>query len=69
MKFGVNTFIWSATFDSSIFGLFPAIREAGFDRVDVSLLRPAAFAASSIRQANEVHGLECNACVLVDGLS
>jgi D-psicose/D-tagatose/L-ribulose 3-epimerase len=70
MKFGVNTFIWSATFDSSNFGLLPLIKEAGFDGVEVPLLRPAAFAASSIRQANEANGLACNACtVLVDGLS
>jgi D-psicose/D-tagatose/L-ribulose 3-epimerase len=70
MKFGVNTFIWSATFDSSNFGLLPLIKEAGFDGVEVPLLRPEAFAASSIRQATEAHGLECNACtVLVDGLS
>jgi D-psicose/D-tagatose/L-ribulose 3-epimerase len=70
MKFGVNTFIWSATFDSSNFGLLPLIKEAGFDGVEVPLLRPEAFASSSIRQATEAHGLECNACtVLVDGLS
>jgi len=70
MKFGVNTFIWSATFDSSNFGLLPLIKEAGFDGVEVPLLRPESFAASSIRRANEAHGLECNACtVLVDGLS
>ena len=70
MKFGVNTFIWSATFDSSNFGLLPLIKEAGFDGVEVPLLRPGTFAASSIRQATEAHGLECNACtVLVDGLS
>jgi D-psicose/D-tagatose/L-ribulose 3-epimerase len=70
MKFGVNTFIWSGTFDSSNFGLLPLIKEAGFDGVEVPLLRPEAFAASSIRQATEAHGLECNACtVLVDGLS
>jgi D-psicose/D-tagatose/L-ribulose 3-epimerase len=70
MKFGVNTFIWSATFDSSNFGLLPGIKEAGFDGVEVPLLRPAEFAASSIRHALEVHGLECNACtVLVDGYS
>jgi D-psicose/D-tagatose/L-ribulose 3-epimerase len=70
MKFGVNTFIWSATFDSSNFGLLPLIKEAGFDGVEVPLLRPEAFAASSIRQATEAYGLECNACtVLVDGLS
>lgn len=70
MKFGVNTFIWSATFDQSHFGLLPLIKEAGFDGVEVPLFRPQAFAAASIRRANEAHGLECNACtVLVDGLS
>jgi D-psicose/D-tagatose/L-ribulose 3-epimerase len=70
MKFGVNTFIWSATFDQSNFGLLPLIKEAGFDGVEVPLFRPQAFAASSIRQATEAHGLGCNACtVLVDGLS
>jgi D-psicose/D-tagatose/L-ribulose 3-epimerase len=70
MKFGVNTFIWSATFGPSEFGLLPSIKQAGFDGVEVPLFRPADFAASSIRKANEAHGLECNACtVLVDGLS
>jgi D-psicose/D-tagatose/L-ribulose 3-epimerase len=70
MKFGVNTFIWSAAFDQSNFGLLPLIKEAGFDGIEVPLLRPEAFAASSIRQATQAHGLECNACtVLVDGLS
>ncbi len=70
MKFGVNTFIWSATFDSSNFGLLPSIKEAGFDGVEVPLLRPAEFAAPSIRKALEAHGLECNACtVLVDGFN
>jgi D-psicose/D-tagatose/L-ribulose 3-epimerase len=70
MKFGVNTFIWSASFGPSEFGLLPIIKQAGFDGVEVPLFRPAEFAASSIRKANEAHGLECNACtVLVDGLS
>ncbi len=70
MKFGVNTFIWSGSFDSSNFGLLPLIKEAGFDGIEIPLLRPEAFAAPSIRKANEAQGLECNACtVLVDGLS
>jgi D-psicose/D-tagatose/L-ribulose 3-epimerase len=70
MKFGVNTFIWSGTFDRSNFGLLPVIKEAGFDGVEIPLLRPQDLQASSIRQATEAHGLECNACtVLVDGLS
>jgi D-psicose/D-tagatose/L-ribulose 3-epimerase len=70
MKFGVNTFIWSGTFDQSNFGLLPIIKEAGFDGVEIPLFRPKDFQASSIRKAVESHGLECNACtVLVDGFS
>jgi D-psicose/D-tagatose/L-ribulose 3-epimerase len=70
MKFGVNTFIWSGTFDPSNFGLLPTIKEAGFDGVEIPLLRPQEFQASSIRKAIEANGLECNVCtVLVDGLS
>lgn len=70
MKFGVNTFIWSATFDPSHFALLPAIKEAGFDGIEIPLLRPQELRAPEIRQATEMHGLECNACtVLVDGLS
>jgi D-psicose/D-tagatose/L-ribulose 3-epimerase len=70
MKFGVNTFIWSAEFGAAEFGLLPAIKEAGFDGVEIPLFRPAGFAAEAIRKANAAYGLECNACtVMVDGLS
>ena len=70
MKFGVNTFIWSGTFDQSNFGLLPIIKEAGFDGVEIPLFRAKDFQAASIRKAVEAHGLECNACtVLVDGFS
>jgi D-psicose/D-tagatose/L-ribulose 3-epimerase len=70
MKFGVNTFIWSAAFDKSSLPLLPRIREHGFDGVEVPLFRPAEFAASDIRAGLEANGLECTICsVLVDGLS
>jgi D-psicose/D-tagatose/L-ribulose 3-epimerase len=70
MKFGVNTFIWSGSFDSSHFALLPTIKEGGFDGVEIPLMRAKGFAAAEIRKANEAHGLECNACtVLVDDLS
>jgi D-psicose/D-tagatose/L-ribulose 3-epimerase len=70
MKFGVNTFIWSATFDPSHFELLPTIKEAGFDGVEVPLLHPHEFRAKEIRKAAEQNELEVNACsVLVDGLS
>ena len=70
MKFGVNTFIWSGTFDPSNFGLLPTIKEAGFDGVEIPLLRPKDLQAASIRKAVEANGLESNCCTaLVDGFS
>jgi D-psicose/D-tagatose/L-ribulose 3-epimerase len=70
MKFGVNTFIWSGTFDPSNFGLLPTIKEAGFDGVEIPLLRPKDLQAASIRKAVEANGLETNCCTaLVDGHS
>ena len=70
MKFGVNTFIWSATFDPSHFGLLPTIKEAGFDGVEIPLLKPKDLQAASIRKAIEANDLGCNCCtVLVDGFS
>jgi D-psicose/D-tagatose/L-ribulose 3-epimerase len=70
MKFGVNTFIWSGTFDSSNFGLLPTIKEAGFDGVEIPLLRPKDLQAASIRKAVEANDLETNCCTaLVDGFS
>jgi D-psicose/D-tagatose/L-ribulose 3-epimerase len=70
MKFGVNTFIWSGTFDASNFGLLPTIKEAGFDGVEIPLLRPKDLQAASIRKAVEANGLETNCCTaLVDGHS
>lgn len=62
MKFGVNTFIWSAEFDQSNVSLLPLIKEAGFDGVEVPLLHPESFDASGIRKLLEAYALECNVC-------
>jgi D-psicose/D-tagatose/L-ribulose 3-epimerase len=70
MKLGVNTFIWSASFDRSHLPILPRVKDWGFDGVEVPLFRPAQFAASDIRKGLESNGLECTVCsVLVDGLS
>lgn len=70
MKFGVNTFIWSAQYDQRVEGLLPSIKEHGFDGVEVPLFRPTEFPAADIRQATGANGLEVTICsVLVPGLS
>lgn len=67
MKFGVNTFIWTANFDRSTLPLLPAIRSAGFDGVEVPLFNPAQFAASDIRRGLADNGLECTICSILTG--
>ena len=67
MKYGVNTFIWTASFDRSNFGLLPLVKERGFDGVEVPLFRAAGFPAAEIRKALEENGLEATACSILTG--
>ncbi|MGA2592477.1 MAG: sugar phosphate isomerase/epimerase [Bryobacteraceae bacterium] len=67
MKFGVNTFIWTANFDRSNLPLLPAIKAAGFDGVEVPLFSPAQFAAADIRRGLADNGLECTICSILTG--
>jgi D-psicose/D-tagatose/L-ribulose 3-epimerase len=70
MKFGANTFIWSAQYDATVRAMLPTIKEKGFDGVEVPLFRPSEFPAAQIRRDMEANGLACNVCsVLVQGLS
>jgi D-psicose/D-tagatose/L-ribulose 3-epimerase len=52
MKYGVNTFIWTANFDRSNLHLLPAIKAAGFDGVEVPLFQPSQFAARTSARAS-----------------
>ena len=70
MKFGINTFLWTADFGPQHFHLLPEIREHGFDGVEVALFRPAQFQAAAIRRAVEENGMSCTVCsVLPSGFS
>jgi D-psicose/D-tagatose/L-ribulose 3-epimerase len=70
MKFGVNTFIWTASFTRENLPLLPEIKRRGFDGIEVSLFRPADFALADIRRGLEENGLECTICsVLTGGLN
>jgi D-psicose/D-tagatose/L-ribulose 3-epimerase len=70
MKFGVNLLIWTANFDASHLPLFPRIRAAGFDGVEVLMYKGRDFATSALRRGLAETGMECTICsVLVEGLS
>ncbi len=67
MRFGVNTFIWSADCDRQILDLLPTVKERGFDGVEVPLFRPGAFPASDLRRELKRNDLECTACSILTG--
>ncbi len=70
MKFGINTFLWTANFGSRDFTLLPEIKAHGFEGIEVSLIHPEQFEAAAIRAALEDNGLTCTVCsVLPRGLS
>src|SRR5262245_12403889 len=70
MKFGVTTYLWAGDFTPATLDILPAIKDAGFDGVELPVFRPAGFEAAAIRRGLEAAGLECTAsCVLVDDFS
>ncbi len=58
MKFGVNTYIWSADFTPAHLDLLPRLKAGGFDGVEIPIFRPAKFEAAAIRRGAEAAGLE-----------
>src|SRR5512137_171992 len=70
MKFGVHTFIWTANYTPADEAILPAIREHGFDGIEIPIFGAADFPALAIRRGLERAGLECTVSgVLMPGLS
>lgn len=65
MRFGVNTFIWSADFTPSNLALLPRLKARGFDGVEIPLAQPAAFQTAAIRHGLESNGLACTVCSII----
>lgn len=65
MKFGVNTFLWTANFGPADFDLLPRIKANGFDGIEATLIRPKDFAATAIRHALKENELQCTVCSVI----
>ena len=65
MKFGINTFLWTANFGLANFGLLNTIREHGFSGVEVAVFEPSSFPATEIRRALAQTNLECTAVSVI----
>jgi D-psicose/D-tagatose/L-ribulose 3-epimerase len=62
MKFGVNTFIWSAQFGPEQYSLLGRIREHGFDGAELPLIDPQQLRPAELRRELSNAGLECTFC-------
>lgn len=67
MKFGVNTFLWTANFDRSNLPLLPRIRDWGFDGVEIATFAFETFPAAEVRKALDSSGLGCTVCTALTG--
>jgi D-psicose/D-tagatose/L-ribulose 3-epimerase len=65
MKFGINTLLWGASVGTSELERLPALKEAGFDGVEVPIFDPAPFPAAALgREAGRL-GLACTAVSII----
>src|SRR5205085_9123407 len=67
MKCGINTFLWTASFDASHLDLLPRIKEWGFDGIEIARFSFHDCPAAPIRQALASTGFECTFCTALTG--
>lgn len=67
MRFGVNTFIWTGSFDKSHIPLLAEIKAHGFDGAELPLFDPTTFQAADLRRGLEQNSLECTICSVLTG--
>jgi len=67
MKFGVNTLLWTASFDRAHLPLLDRVRAMGFDGIEISRFDFDGFPAAEIRRAVAGAGLEATFCSALTG--
>ena len=69
-KFGVHLMVWSGQVGARELALLPAIKEMGYDGVEIPIFDPAAVDAAAVRAALAQSGLACTASTaLPEGVS
>lgn len=67
MKFGINTLLWTASFDKTHVHLLPQLKEHGFDGVEIARFEWSGFPAAEIRREVEKNGLQAIVCTALTG--
>jgi D-psicose/D-tagatose/L-ribulose 3-epimerase len=67
MKFGINTLLWTASFDRQHLDLIPKARAGGFDAIEVARFDFTGFPAAEVRRAAEQEGMGTIFCSALTG--
>lgn len=67
MKFGINTLLWTAAFNSTHLPLLAKFKEAGFDGVEIAGFDWADFPAKEVRRTLEELDLQVAVCTAMNG--
>jgi len=67
MKFGINTLLWTASFDRQHLDLISRVRERGFDAIEVARFDFDGFDAAEVRRAAEKAGIATICCSALTG--
>lgn len=62
IKFGVSTWLWTSPFSTETIGLFPKIKEMGYDKVEIPVEDPSFFDVKKVKKALDDNGLEAIVC-------
>lgn len=67
MQIGVNTLLWTASFNESNFPVLRRIKQWGFDLVEIATFDFEGFPAAKVRTAVRDAGLACSVCTALTG--
>src|SRR5579883_2558914 len=65
MKIGISAFAWTSRLTLSHLELLPAIKQMGFDSVEIPMFDPATLPIGALRTALEANALECSICAIL----
>jgi D-psicose/D-tagatose/L-ribulose 3-epimerase len=67
LRFGINTLLWTASFEEEHLDLLPRFRDWGFDGVEIARFSFDGFPSAKIRRALEAEGLQSTLCSALTG--
>jgi D-psicose/D-tagatose/L-ribulose 3-epimerase len=65
MKLGISAFAWTSKFSSSHLRLIPAVKEMGFDGLEIAMFDPSDLAISDLRSEFSANDLDCTVCAIL----